>query len=33
MQRVKTGDCVIIDYEGRLQNGEVFETTAEAGPL
>jgi peptidylprolyl isomerase len=33
MQRVKKGDCVIIEYVGTLQNGDVFETTAEVGPL
>lgn len=33
MQRVKTGDCVTIEYEGTLESGDVFETTAEVGPL
>jgi peptidylprolyl isomerase len=33
MQQVKKGDLVTIDYEGRLKNGETFETTTETGPL
>ena len=33
MDRAKPGDVVSIEYEGVLANGEVFETTAEIGPL
>ncbi|MEN8256918.1 MAG: peptidylprolyl isomerase [Thermodesulfobacteriota bacterium] len=33
MNRAKPGDVVSIDYEGVLENGEVFESTAEIGPL
>lgn len=33
MRRAKPGDVVSIDYEGVLENGEVFESTAEIGAL
>lgn len=33
MKRAKPGDVVSIDYEGVLENGEVFESTAEIGAL
>jgi FKBP-type peptidyl-prolyl cis-trans isomerase 2 len=33
MKRAKPGDIVSIDYEGILENGEVFESTAEIGTL
>ncbi|PLX47813.1 MAG: peptidylprolyl isomerase [Desulfobulbaceae bacterium] len=33
MKRAKPGDSVTIDYEGVLENGEIFETTAENGAL
>ena len=33
MKRAKPGDIVSIDYEGVLENGEVFESTKEKGAL
>ncbi|MEJ2031820.1 MAG: peptidylprolyl isomerase [Deltaproteobacteria bacterium] len=33
MQQVKKGDCVTIEYEGTLQDGQIFETTSDVGPL
>ena len=33
MAKAKPGDQVSIEYEGVLENGEVFESTAEIGPL
>lgn len=33
MNRAKPGDIVSIDYEGVLENGDVFESTTESGPL
>lgn len=33
MKRAKPGDQVTIEYEGILDNGEIFETTRESGPL
>lgn len=33
MRKVKKGDGVTVDYEGTLQDGQVFETTADVGPL
>jgi len=33
MLRVKDGVHVSVSYEGRLENGEIFESTADSGPL
>ncbi len=33
MQAVKKDDRVTVTYEGTLDNGEIFESTADAGPL
>jgi peptidylprolyl isomerase len=33
MQRVEKGDLVTVEYEGRVKDGDLFETTAETGPL
>jgi peptidylprolyl isomerase/FKBP-type peptidyl-prolyl cis-trans isomerase SlpA len=33
MKRAKPGDIVSIEYKGVLENGEVFESTEEIGPL
>lgn len=33
MSRAKPGDIVTIDYKGVLENGDVFESTSESGPL
>jgi FKBP-type peptidyl-prolyl cis-trans isomerase 2 len=33
MQRVEKGDLVTVEYEGRVKDGDMFETTAETGPL
>ncbi len=33
MKRAKPGDLVSIEYQGILENGDVFESTAEIGPL
>lgn len=33
MKRAKPGDIVSIEYKGVLENGEIFESTAEIGPL
>jgi peptidylprolyl isomerase len=33
MRQVKQGDKITIDYEGRVKDGELFETTTETGPL
>lgn len=33
MQQAKLGDCITVDYEGVLENGEVFESTKETEQL
>lgn len=33
MKRAKPGDIVSLEYEGILENGDVFESTSEIGPL
>ncbi|MBU1641313.1 MAG: peptidylprolyl isomerase, partial [Proteobacteria bacterium] len=33
MKRAKPGDIVSIEYKGVLENGEIFESTEEIGPL
>jgi FKBP-type peptidyl-prolyl cis-trans isomerase 2 len=33
MQQAKLGDCITVDYEGYLENGEIFESTKDAGEL
>lgn len=33
MQKVKDKDSVIVVYEGLLENGEIFESSADTGPL
>lgn len=33
MLRVKDGVHVSVSYEGRLENGEIFESTSDSGPL
>lgn len=33
MKKVAIGDHVIIEYEGMLRNGEIFETSADSGPF
>lgn len=33
MREAKEGDLVRVIYEGELENGETFETSADAGPL
>ena len=33
MQRVKANDYVTVTYEGHLNNGEMFESSRETGPL
>jgi FKBP-type peptidyl-prolyl cis-trans isomerase 2 len=33
MQRIEKGDLVTVEYEGRIKDGDLFETTAETGPL
>jgi peptidylprolyl isomerase len=33
MSSVKSGDSVQVHYEGRLENGEVFDSSAERDPL
>ncbi len=33
MQRVKMNDNVTVIYEGTLKNGEIFESSADTGPL
>ncbi len=33
MRKVQQGDQVIIEYEGRLQDGEIVESSADTGPV
>jgi len=33
MQKVKNGDYVTVAYDGLLENGEIFESSSETGPL
>ena len=33
MQRVKQGDFITVEYQGTLDNGEIFETTNDSGAL
>ncbi len=33
MEKINTNDLVVVDYEGFLDNGEIFDTTRENGPL
>jgi FKBP-type peptidyl-prolyl cis-trans isomerase 2 len=33
MKRVKKGDQVIIEYEGRLPDGEIVENSSDSGPV
>ncbi len=33
MKKAKPGDIVTLDYKGVLENGEIFESTEEIGPL
>ncbi|MDA3970241.1 MAG: peptidylprolyl isomerase [Desulfobulbaceae bacterium] len=33
MEVSKLGDCITVDYEGLLENGEVFESTQQTGVL
>lgn len=33
MQKAQKGDYVTVEYEGALENGEIFESSGENGPL
>lgn len=33
MKQAKLGDCITVDYDGYLENGDVFESTKEVGEL
>ncbi len=33
MQQAKLGDCITVDYDGYLENGDIFESTKESGEL
>lgn len=33
MQRIKNGDSITVEYEGKLDSGEIFETTKDTGAL
>ena len=33
MRKVQQGDHVIIEYEGRLEDGEIVESSSDNGPL
>lgn len=33
MSAIKTNDTVVVEYEGYLDNGEIFDTTRDSGPL
>jgi FKBP-type peptidyl-prolyl cis-trans isomerase 2 len=32
MKKVQPGDHVIIDFEGRLEDGEIVESSSDTGP-
>ncbi len=33
MKKVESGDIVVLEYEGRLEDGEIIESSADNGPL